>query len=244
MKKSTKFFIGMTSALVIGLGGFGVGLLTAPDSKTAQSVTEGDKSYIEELENKLTDLQEDYNLTNEKNQQLENELADLQEDFDNVSINMENAILTKIDTWNALNIGGGLLREWGAVGYYPDVEGIKSGINNEIEFYQNASNYYNNDPGMPIAYETYDEYSLQMTVTDFPQMIGGSILRESIQLPQYVKLSLRITVNGDEVSQEEYESYLTANMSYYTKAVIEKNEAGEVTGVVWEINIFTVEDVI
>lgn len=232
MKKSTKFFIGMSSALVLGLSGFGVGLAIAPDTNTAQSVTEEDKAYIEELENQLSDITEDYN--------------QLKEDFNNISTEINGATLTKDYSYIILsvwydNMSLDLREEnFDEGGYFPDVESLKENINFIFMQFDEPLQIYNNaiEEGKgQLMYNINDTYTIRIDGIS----AWFEIPNEQINLPANIPLEMKIKVNGVEINREELDSYLTDNMGYNTRFEFVENDLGEITDVIYNVNIFSVE---
>lgn len=232
MKKTTKFFIGMSSALVLGLSGFGVGLAIAPDTNTAQSVTEEDKAYIEELENQLQDITEDYN--------------QLKEDFNNISTEINGATLTKDYSYIILsvwydNMSLDLREENFDEGdYFPDVESLKENINFIFMQSDEPLQIYNNalaEGKGQLMYNINDTYTIGIDGIS----AWFEIPNEQINLPANIPLEMKIKVNGVEVDREELDNYLTDNMGYNTRFEFIENELDEVTKVIYNVNIYSVE---
>lgn len=220
MKGITKFIVGMSSALVVGIAGFGIGVAVAPDNAKANP---NDQAYIEELENKLDQMIKDYN---------------------EITKPMDGAVLKLVGTFARLRGTDGVetISMMGSEDS-PSNLGVSDGsgtiyqVNRDIERINKLKEFQSKE-GSELSLHLYDTYVLEMNGETFE--LGYGFENKVIEISKDTVFDISLKLDGVEFEESELSDKIVEGSEYITDTKINYTiENDTVKTITLEENIIT-----
>ena len=220
MKGITKFIVGMSSALVVGIAGFGIGVAVAPDNAKANP---NDQAYIEELENKLDQMIKDYN---------------------EITKPMDGAVLKLVGTFARLRGTDGVetISMMGSEDS-PSYLGVSDGsgtiyqVNRDIERINKLKEFQSKE-GSELSLHLYDTYVLEMNGEIFE--LGYGFENKVVEISKDTVFDISLKLDGVEFEESELSDKIVEGSEYITDTKINYTiENDTVKTITLEENIIT-----